>query len=91
MPKKLSPLFRSSAEHGNCAELRKRASDYLEANISEEEREHIRMHLERCGNCNRFLETLRTTISMLRDLSSHAVPESLKDKLRQLPQEEAHG
>lgn len=82
---KLSRFLRSSARHHDCVELRKRASDYLESAISEDEKQHIRGHLERCGTCRRFLETLRTTVGMLRDLSQQAVPESLKNKLLQVP------
>ncbi len=91
MPMNLPRFLRSSARRHNCVELRKRASDYLEAAISEEEKEHIRGHLERCGNCRRFLKSLRTTIGMLGGLSAHVVPESLKDRLLQLPWDQGQG
>ena len=68
-------------------ELRKRASDYLEADISEGEREHILKHLEECENCTSFVETLRSTIAMLRDLPTRAMPTNLKDRLFQIPKD----
>ena len=91
MQMKQPRLLGSSAGRHNCVEIRKRASDYLEAAISEEEKEHIGGHVGRCGDCRRFLETLRTTIGMLHDLSERAIPESLKDRLLQVPRNQGQG
>lgn len=84
-------ILRLFARGSECAELRKRASDYLEADISEQERERIRQHLEECENCKSFVETLRSTIAMLGDLPSRAIPQYLKDKLLQIPKEQGRG
>ncbi len=91
LPMKLPRFLRPSAGGHDCVELRKRASDYLEAAVSDEEKEHILGQLELCGNCRRFVETLRTTIGMLGHLSPHAVPEDLKDRLLRVPKEKPHG
>ena len=84
-------FFRASAAHRDCVELRRRASDYLESDLPEEEKEHIRRHLEMCNNCTKFLETLRTTMDMLGNLSQRAVPQSLKDRLEQLSRNQGQG
>lgn len=75
----------------DCDEVRKRASDYLESDVSEEEREWIQKHLERCLHCNSFMDTLRSTIRMLGDLPSKAIPKSLKEKLLRIPSERDSG
>ena len=90
----LSGLFRRSRMMGHrrdCAEVRKLASDYLEADISDEERERIRKHLEECENCSSFMETLRSTITMLRSLPSKAIPQNLKERLAQIPKDQSGG
>ena len=84
----LAKLF---GRESDCAELRRRASDYLEADISEEERQHILQHLEECRKCNSFLETFRATIAMLRVLPSRVIPQSLKDRLLQIPKATRRG
>lgn len=75
-------LFRKRVD---CDEVRRRASDYLESDLSEKERKWIQKHLEMCLNCNSFMDTLRSTISMLGELPSKAIPNSLKEKLLHIP------
>ena len=75
----------------DCADLRKRASDYLDADISEEERERIRKHLEECENCNGFVETLLFTITTLRNLPARAIPKDLKSRLSRIPKNQDQG
>ena len=92
MPFRLFRLPRLFAMGSECADLRKRFSDYLEAaDISEEEGERIRMHLEQCKNCNSFMETLRSTITMLGDLPGHPVPQDPKGRLFQIPKSADQG
>ena len=81
-------LFRKRVD---CDEVRRRASDYLESDLSEEEREWIRKHLELCLNCNSFMDTLRSTISMLGELPTKAIPNSLKEKLLRIPSSRESG
>lgn len=68
-----------------CAEVRKQASAYLEAEIPQAKRERIRRHLEGCEGCRRFFETLAATITMLKELPSRAIPQTLKSRLLRIP------
>lgn len=77
-------LFRRRSE---CAELRKRASDYLGADIAEAERERIRRHLADCESCERFFKTLGVTITLLKQLPARAIPQALKARLSRIPEE----
>ena len=81
----LSRLF---GRNRDCVEVRKLASDFLEEDISQEEKERIIKHLQECEECPSFFDTLRSTITMLRDLPSHVVPQKLKDRLSDIPNKE---
>lgn len=91
MPPRILRFFDFSARRTPCAELRQHASEYLEADIPEAEKERIRRHLEECDGCKSFVETLRSTITMLRGLPTQAVPPSLKERLNQVSRGQSHG
>ena len=71
-----------------CDEVRRRASDYLDGDISEEDRQRILKHLDECEHCPTFFETLRATISSLGSLPARAIPQRLKQKLLNIPEKE---
>ena len=91
MPLRIFGLTKLFARNRACAELRKRASDYLEGDISEGERERILKHIEECEHCTSFVSTLRSTIAMLRDLLARAMPANLKDRLFHIPKDRGQG
>tara|TARA_Y100000294_G_C8283874_1_gene227931 strand:- start:72 stop:353 length:282 start_codon:yes stop_codon:yes gene_type:complete len=69
------------AKNRACLELREHASDFLELDLSDEERQHILKHLEDCKDCQSFVDTLRETISMLGSLPRSSMPGELKQRL----------
>ena len=77
------------ARNRECNEVRRRASDYLDSDISEEDRQRILKHLDECENCPTFIESLRATISSLGSLPARAIPQRLKQKLLDIPEEES--
>lgn len=77
------------ARNRECNEVRRRASDYLDSDISEEDRQRILKHLDECENCPTFFESLRATISSLASLPARAIPRRLKQKLLEIPEEES--
>ena len=88
MPRGFLGLFKKRVD---CDEIHELASDYLDTDLSEEEREWIQKHLEMCMHCHSFMDTLRSTITMLGDLPSKPMPDSLKEKLRQIPSRRESG
>ena len=58
----------------NHSEIRAHLSEYLERDLSGEERSRIDAHLEICSDCDRELSELRATISLLRRLPEPALP-----------------
>lgn len=73
----------SGTRTANCRELLEHASEYLEAELTVEELERLRRHLESCVNCRGFVATLNDTVAMLHSLPSRNLPPDLKAKLLQ--------
>ena len=68
-----------SAPHGRgspeCRELFARLSDYLDGEVPAEIRAEIEGHLGACPPCEAFLESLRRTVGLVRDLPTPGLPE----------------
>ncbi len=64
------------------ADARALASDYLEDDLEPGTSERIRAHLEKCGPCTSFFNTLRATIGLLRTSRREDPPPSFMDRLR---------
>jgi len=56
------------------SEIRAHLSEYLERDLSGEQRSRIDAHLENCTDCDRELNELRATVSLLRRLPEPALP-----------------
>jgi hypothetical protein len=56
------------------SEIRDRLSEYLERELPAAERAQIGAHLESCGDCDRELNELSATVSLLRGLPEPALP-----------------
>lgn len=72
-------LFRR--DEADCTATRKLASDYLGNDLSAQKRSSVQAHLEKCGPCRAFVETLATTIGVLSRLPKAAPPASLKHSI----------
>jgi len=60
-------------------------SDYLDDELSAQERERIEDHVSMCPHCRRVLRTLKRTLQSLMDLSPDPCPDvadSVIDRLR---------
>lgn len=87
--KRLTGLFRRGRTQPaelTCAEVRELGSDYLEHNPQADSAnstlfEMVRRHLEACSACRLFLEGLRRTVSMLRQLPPAQAPDSLRKQI----------
>jgi anti-sigma factor (TIGR02949 family) len=66
---------------GDCAETREDASAYLEGELPSSRTEWIRKHLERCGPCRNFFDTLKATMQMLRSMPERETPLDLKQNI----------
>ncbi|MCM2358044.1 MAG: DUF2275 domain-containing protein [Geobacteraceae bacterium] len=63
------------------AEIRRKLSAYLDNAVSGEEKEEVKRHLGRCGNCRAALADLEMTIGRLRSLPQVEPPPWLAGKI----------
>jgi anti-sigma factor RsiW len=61
------------------SEIRARLSEYLERDLAIEERARIGAHLESCTDCDRELNELRETVSLLRRLPEPTLPAGISE------------
>ncbi|HEU0021989.1 MAG TPA: zf-HC2 domain-containing protein [Dehalococcoidia bacterium] len=70
-----------SRDDADCTATRKLASGYLEDGLSPQKRSSIQAHLEKCGPCRAFVDTLAATIEVLSRFPMVAPPPSLKQSI----------
>ena len=70
----------------DCIDTRQLSSDYLEENLPATKLAAVRNHLNNCGPCRAFVDTLASTIGILsrfpRVTPSSTFKQSLMDKIR---------
>ena len=81
MVSRLAKLFRRDREV-DCVELRGMASDYIDGDLEPDSQENVKTHLEWCGPCHSFYNTLRATVGLLRSSKGDDAPPSLAERLK---------
>jgi len=74
----------SAGEHAGSAECRalfERLSDYLDGELEAEVCSKLDLHLSGCPPCRAFLESLRRTVALTRDLPPTPLPEEMRRRL----------
>lgn len=74
-----------NAPHGrgstDCREIFARLSEYLDGEIDPDLCARLEGHMGDCPPCRAFLESLRRTVAMTRDLPAGTLPDELKEEL----------
>ena len=65
----------------DCNEVREASSDFIDDELSSAESSRIRSHLERCGPCTAFVNSLKTTIGMLRSTATSGAPSGFRQRV----------
>jgi predicted anti-sigma-YlaC factor YlaD len=68
----------------NCKEVRSSASDYVDGEASSSLTEVIKRHLGLCRDCDGWVKTFATTVGLVRQVPQEEVPESLRQKIREI-------
>ena len=76
-------LFRKIFHRGdmNCMEVRQLSSDYIEEELPPAKQSSVRAHLNRCGPCKAFVDTLAATIGTLARLPRMPAPPTIKQSI----------
>ena len=65
----------------DCNEVRRSSSAYLEEDLPQAKQSAMKAHLSKCGPCRAFVDTLASTIGVLRRLPRVQASQSLKHSL----------
>ncbi|MFQ6026012.1 MAG: anti-sigma factor family protein [Dehalococcoidia bacterium] len=86
-------IFRKIFSHGemDCAEVRKSSSDYLAEDLPPQKLAAVQAHLQKCGPCRAFVETLSSTISLLARIPRVSPPASFKQSIVERTRQEERG
>lgn len=66
----------------DCQEVRDVSSDFIDGDVSDRMRARIASHLERCGPCTAFVNTLKATVELLRSAPDQELPGGFKRRIR---------
>ena len=75
-------IFKRRKEDADCAEVRELSSDYIDEDLDQASTNRLRRHLEMCGPCNAFVNTLRATVRLLRNTPKHGAPDGFRQRVR---------
>ena len=81
MLSRIAGFFRRGGEVG-CADARAVASDYVDGDVEPALGGRIRAHLEKCGPCLAFFDTLRATVDLLGGMERRPAPPLFADRLK---------
>lgn len=68
----------------DCDEVHANASDFIDDDCTPSLTHRIKAHLGLCRDCDGWVRTLATTVGIARDLPQEEVPDSLKQKIRDI-------
>ena len=68
----------------NCKEVRSSASDYVDGDAEESLTEVIKRHLGLCRDCDGWVKSFATTVGLVKQVPQEEVPESLRQKIRDI-------
>ena len=82
MASRLLGMFRRSDREPDCEDVQAMSSDFIDEELDENAKRRLIAHLEWCGPCTTFINTLRATVGMLRSTPKEAPPADFKNRLR---------
>ncbi len=74
----------STRSEVDCGDVRDNASDYIDGDASPSLTHRIKDHLGLCKDCNGWVRSLAATVGFTRDLPQEEVPDSLREKIRNI-------
>ncbi len=72
---------KSSGAVGTCSEVVALLSDYIDGELSVEDKSSVQAHMAGCPNCERFLRSLENTVDWTRRVEIEEVPPEVIERL----------
>lgn len=72
-----------------CEKIQDLLSEYLDSELSEEERTRVAEHVSECETCAEELRTMQRTVATLHSLPRHAAPADMADRVRRELEQES--
>ncbi len=69
----------------DCGQVRASASDYIDGDAGPSLTHRIKDHLGLCSDCNGWVRSLAATVGFMKELPQEEVPDSLREKIRNIP------
>jgi anti-sigma factor RsiW len=69
------------SEDLTCQQLVELVTDYLDGEMSPEDRDRFEQHLVLCDGCAWYLEQMRTTIALAGSLTEESIPPETQERL----------
>ena len=66
----------------DCQAVREVSSDFIDGDVSDKQKARITFHLERCGPCTAFVNTLKATVELLRSAPGAELPAGFKQRIK---------
>lgn len=91
MVSRLAGIFKRQKDGPDCEEVRNLSSDYIDGDLDLVTAEKVKSHLEACGPCNAFINTLRATVRLLRGTPKRDAPDDFRKRIRETLRRESQG
>ena len=66
----------------DCSRIVSLLSDYLDGRLPGDVRHDLEQHLGGCSECSSFVESFRSTVSLLQSLTDEDLPDELRVRLK---------
>ena len=83
MLSRITGIFKRREKDLDCEEVRGLSSDYIDEELDQATTDNLSSHLDWCGPCNAFVNTLRATVRMLRGMPKSEAPSGLRQRVRE--------
>ena len=83
MISRLKGIFNRGDKDPDCGEVRDLSSDYIDGDLDVAAADRVKGHLDWCGPCNAFVNTLRATVNMLGAIPGRKAPDGFRQSVRE--------
>ena len=88
MVSRITGIFKRPKIGDDCREVRELSSDYIDGELDKATVGRLKSHLEKCGPCNAFVNTLRATVRFLGAAPKRKPPSDFRRRIQEKVRED---